>query len=82
MTSLRNLSDRQAQAIRDRAFGALIASVIVFFARPFLGGWVLMLFIGVLYHQDWSPRPLGYWPAVLIFWIGSFLLRMMVGSRK
>ena len=34
-------------------------------ASPFVGGWALMLGIGVLHHEWWSAVPtIGYWPAV------------------
>lgn len=57
--------------------GGCLLILIFVFGGALLGGWVLMLLIGALWHEFGWLQPVGYWPCVGISFCVSFLVNML-----
>jgi drug/metabolite transporter (DMT)-like permease len=53
---------------RGKFMQGCVTAIVTSVLRALLGGWLLMLAIGIAHH-DWLPQlpTIGYWPAVLIY---------------
>jgi hypothetical protein len=40
--------------------------IAIMFVWPFLGGWLLMLAVGVVHHEWPAVPPFAYWPCVAL----------------
>lgn len=47
-----------------------------------VGGWLLMLLIGALWHEFGWLEPIGYWPSVGIAFLLSACFTIITGGAK
>lgn len=61
--------------------GGCLLLLLFIFGGALLGGWVLMLLIGALWHEFGWLQPIGYWPSVGIAAALSFVGNMIFGRN-
>lgn len=59
--------------------GGCLFVLLFAFAGALLGGWILMLLVGALWHEFGWLEPIGYWPSVGIAFCLSFVGSMIFG---
>lgn len=68
---------------RGKAIGVFLAGITVQLVGGFLGGWALMLAVGVA-HAEWLPGlpTVGYWPSVLLVLLLRGVFSRVPSSRR
>lgn len=62
--------------------GGCLLIIIIASLSALLGGWVLMLLVGALWHEFGWLQPIGYWPSVGIAFCLSFISGMIFGRTR